>query len=268
MHATEDISASQPAPRRIDLNSDMGEGFGNYPGGPDEALLALISSANVACGFHAGDPRVMERTIVQARANGVAIGAHPGFPDLVGFGRRTIAATPDEIRTDVLYQLGALYALCRSQGAELQHLKAHGALYNLAVKDASVAEAIATAVQQFDPGLLFFALPGSALATAAESTGLRVVREAFADRAYHADGSLVARSHPGSVLHDPDAVAARVVRMVREGVVETIEGGLLAIEPDTICLHSDTANALTMARAIRARFAAEAIDVRPVGKTR
>lgn len=264
----DDISASQPTPRRIDLNSDMGEGFGDYPGGPDDELLPLISSANVACGFHAGDPRVMERTIVQASVHGVAIGAHPGFPDLVGFGRRAIVATPDEIRTDVLYQLGALYALCRSRRLELQHLKAHGALYNLAVKDASVAQAIAAAVRQFDPGLLFFALPGSALAEAAESAGLRVACEAFADRAYHADGSLVARSHPGAVLHDPDVVAARVVRIVREGVVETIDGETLAIEPDTICLHSDTANALAMARAIRTRFAAEAIDVRSAGEPR
>lgn len=266
MHVTDDVSPSRPAPRRIDLNSDMGEGFGTYPGGPDDALLPLVSSANIACGFHAGDPRVMERTIVQAITNGVAVGAHPGFPDLVGFGRRTISATPEEIRTDILYQLGALHALCRARGVELQHLKAHGALYNLAVKDASVAAAIAEAVRQFEPELLFFALPGSALAMAAESAGLRVAREAFADRAYRADGSLVARSQPGAVLHDPEVVAARVVRMVREGVVETIDGGLLAIEPDTICLHSDTANALTMARAIRARFTAEAIDVRPVGE--
>lgn len=268
MQATDDPPVDGATSHRIDLNSDMGEGFGNYPGGPDSELLPLISSANVACGFHAGDPRVMERTIVQAHACSVAVGAHPGFPDRVGFGRRTMAATPDEIRTDVLYQLGALYALCRSQRVEIQHIKAHGALYNLAVKDAAAAQAIAEAVRQFDPDLLFFALPGSALATAAESAGLRVVHEAFADRAYHADGSLVARSHPGAVLHDPDAVAARAVRMVRERVVETIEGETLAIEPQTICLHSDTANALTMAEAIRARFAAEAIDVRAVGETR
>ncbi len=267
MRVTDDSAANRATPRWIDLNSDMGEGFGNYPGGPDDALLPLISSANIACGFHAGDPRVMERTIAQASTHGVAVGAHPGFPDLVGFGRRTIVATPDEIRTDVLYQLGALYALCRSQRVELQHLKAHGALYNLAVTDAAVAQAIADAVRGFDPDLLFFALPGSALAAAAESSGLRVVHEAFADRAYHADGSLVARSHPDAVLHDPEAVSARVVRMVRDGVVESIEGDTLAISPQTICLHSDTANALTMAQAIRARFAAEAIDVRPVGET-
>lgn len=267
MQATDDPFVVQPSPHSIDLNSDMGEGFGNYPGGPDDALLPLISSANVACGFHAGDPRVMERTIAQARGHGVAVGAHPGFPDLVGFGRRTITATPDEIRTDVLYQLGALYALCRSQRVELQHLKAHGALYNLAVRDSAVAQAIADAVRRFDPGLLFFAPPGSALAAAADSAGLCVVHEAFADRAYHADGSLVARSEPGAVLHDPKAVAARAVRMVRDGVVESIEGETLAISPQTICLHSDTANALTMARAIRARFAAETIDVRPVGGT-
>lgn len=267
MQVTDDLPADRLTPQRVDLNSDMGEGFGNYPGGPDDALLPLISSANIACGFHAGDPRVMERTIAQASDRGVAVGAHPGFPDPVGFGRRTIMATPEEIRTDVLYQLGALYALCRSRRVELQHLKAHGALYNLAVTDATVAEAIAEAVRRFDRDLLFFALPESALAAAAESAGLRVVHEAFADRAYHADGSLVARSHPDAVLHDPEKVAARAVRMVREGVVETIEGDTLAISPGTICLHSDTANALTMAQAIRARFETEAIEVRPAGET-
>lgn len=256
----------EPAPRHIDLNSDLGEGFGTYPGGPDQALLPLISSANIACGFHAGDPRVMERTIAQASAHGVAVGAHPGFPDLVGFGRRTIVATPDEIRTDVLYQIGALHALCRAQHVEIRHVKAHGALYNLAVKDPGVAGAIAEAVRRFDPGLLFFAPPGSVLAAAAESAGLRVVLEAFADRAYHADGTLVARSLPDAVLHDPETVAARAVRMVRDGVVETIDGEMLAIEPRTICLHSDTANVLTLANAIRARFAADAIDVRPAGE--
>ncbi len=267
MQTTDDASFVSPTPSGIDLNSDMGEGFGNYPGGPDNDLLPLVSSANIACGFHAGDPRVMERTVAQAAYHGVAVGAHPGFPDLVGFGRRTIAATPNEVRTDVLYQLGALFALCRSRNVELQHLKAHGALYNLAVKDETLADAIATAVRQFDPDLLFFALPGSALETAAESAGLRVAREAFADRAYHADGSLVSRSRPGAVLHDPDVVATRVVRMVREGLVEAIEGESLSIRPDTICLHSDTANALVMARAIRDRFASEGIDVRPVGET-
>lgn len=268
MHAPDDVAATQADPRSIDLNSDMGEGFGSYPGGPDDELLPLISSANVACGFHAGDPRVMERTIARASSHGVAIGAHPGFADLVGFGRRTIAASPDEIRTDVLYQLGAMYALCRSQGAELRHIKAHGALYNLAVRDESAAAAIARAVRQFDAELLFFALPGSALAAAAESAGLHVIHEAFADRAYHIDGSLVSRSHPGAVLHDPDAVARRAVRIVREGLVETIEGETLAITPQTICLHSDTANALTMARAIRERFATHAIEVRPAGMSK
>jgi UPF0271 protein len=251
----------------IDLNSDMGEAFGAYPGGPDADLLALVSSANVACGFHAGDPRVMERTVALAHRHGVGIGAHPGFPDLAGFGRRALAATPDEIRTDVLYQLGALAAFCRAEGAELRHIKAHGALYNTAVKDHATAGAIAAAARRFDPALLFFAPPGSALESAAASAGLRVVHEAFADRAYHADGSLVARSRPGSVLHDPEIVAARVIRMVREGAVETIDGDTLAIQPRTICLHADTANALELARAIRDRLHHERIDVRPVHET-
>lgn len=262
---TDQTDRSNTAP--IDLNSDMGEAFGTYTGGPDEELLALVSSANVACGFHAGDPRVMERTVALAHRHGVAIGAHPGFPDLVGFGRRALAATPDEIRTDVLYQLGALAAFCRAEGAELRHVKAHGALYTAAVTDDATATAIATATHQFDLALLFFAPPASALESAAASAGLRVVREAFADRAYHPDGSLVARSRPGAVLQDPDAVAARVVRMVREGAVETIEGETLAIRPRTICLHSDTANALAMARAIRERLRNEGIDVRPAHET-
>ncbi|CAA9584073.1 MAG: Lactam utilization protein LamB [uncultured Thermomicrobiales bacterium] len=256
-------AATRPKRSTIDLNSDLGEGFGAFRVGPDEELFPFISSANVACGFHGGDPRMMSRTVEQARKHNVAVGAHPGFPDLAGFGRRNIAASAEEIRTDVLYQIGAMAGITRAEGAALRHVKAHGALYNMAVKDPVVAEAIARAVRQFDAALRFFVIPGSALEAAAITAGLTVVREAFADRAYHADGSLVSRSVPGAVIEDAELVAARVIRLVEEGVIETIEGDLLTLEADTICIHSDTATAVPIARAISARFARAGIDVRP-----
>jgi 5-oxoprolinase (ATP-hydrolysing) subunit A len=253
---------------RIDLNSDLGEGFGPWRLAPDDELMPLISSANIACGFHAGDPRILEHTVRQAAEHGVGIGAHPGYPDRVGFGRRTMTATPDEVRTDVLYQVGAIAAFCRAAGTELQHVKAHGALYNLAVKDAATAEAIASAVKRFDPDLLFFVLPGSALEAAGAAAGLRLAREAFADRGYMADGSLVPRSRPDAIITDHDLVVRRMVRLVTDGVVETVDGTDLHLHADTICLHSDTPSALEIARAIRAGFEAAGIAVRPVGGSR
>ena len=249
----------------IDLNSDLGEGFGPWRLAPDDDLMPLISSANVACGFHAGDPRIMEHTVRQAKAHGVGIGAHPGYPDRVGFGRRTMTATPDEIRTDVLYQIGAMAAFCRAAGVELQHVKAHGALYNLAVRDAAVATAIAAAVRQFDPNLIFFVLPGSELEAAGEAAGLRLAREAFADRGYMPDGSLVPRSRPDAVITDHDLAVHRMVRLVREGVIEAVDGSDLHLRADTICLHSDTLTALAIATAIRAGFDEAGIEVAPVG---
>ena len=256
-------AATRSTRRSIDLNSDLGEGFGAFRVGSDDELFPFISSANVACGFHGGDPRMMSRTVDQARRFNVAVGAHPGFPDLAGFGRRNIAASAEEIRTDVLYQVGAMAAITRAQGAALRHVKAHGALYNMALKDPVVAEAIALAVRQFDAALHFFAIPGSPLEAAGVTAGLTVVREAFADRAYHADGSLVSRSIPGAVIEDAEVVATRVLRLVEEGVIETIEGDTLKLEADTICIHSDTATAVPIVRAIHARFATAGIDVRP-----
>jgi UPF0271 protein len=253
-------------PRTIDLNSDLGEGFGPFQVGADEALFPLISSANVACGFHGGDASMMELTVARAKEHGVAVGAHPGFPDRLGFGRRPMAASVSEIRADVLYQLGAMVGFCRAAGVEMQHVKAHGALYNLAVGDRRIAEAIARAVRDFDPGLRFFAIPGSALKMAGEEAGLTVAREAFADRAYEADGSLVSRSQPGAVIEDVDLVAERMVRLVNEGVIETIDGHLLTMEADTICIHSDTPSAVALAGAITARFAAEGIAIRHFGE--
>lgn len=249
----------------IDLNSDLGEGFGPFRVGADEALFPLISSANVACGFHGGDPAMMELTVIRARDHGVAIGAHPGFPDRAGFGRRAMAASSNEIRTDVLYQLGALAGICRANGVDIQHVKAHGALYNMAVANLAVATAIAEAVRSFDASLRFFAIPGSALHDAGESTGLTVVREAFADRAYLADGSLVPRSQPGAVVEDPVLAAGRMIQLVTEGTIKTIDGETLTLEADTICVHSDTPGAVALAEAIVRRFDDAGIVIRHFG---
>ena len=251
--------------RVIDLNSDLGEGFGAYRLGPDEELFPLISSANVACGFHAGDPRVMARTVAAAAYGGVGIGAHPGFPDPVGFGRREMAVTPEEARTDTLYQIGALAAFCRAAGAPLRHVKPHGALYNRAVKDASLAEGIVAGVAAFDPGLIFLVQPRTALFAAAAGAGLTTAREGFADRAYHADGTLVSRRVAGAVIDDPEAAAERAVRLVVDGRVPTIEGGELELTIDSLCIHSDTPGAVAIARAVRRRLDAAGVTVRPLG---
>lgn len=252
------------AGRTIDLNSDLGESFGSHTVGFDAELFPLISSANVACGFHGGDPRVMERTIAAAQTNGVAVGAHPGFPDLVGFGRREIAVTPDEARTDTLYQLGAFAAFCRAAGVPPQHVKPHGALYNRAVKDPELAAAIVAAVAAFDRDLVFLAQPGTALFAAAEEAGLPLAREGFADRAYNPDGTLVSRRLPGAVITDPESAAERAVRLVRDGRVVTSGGDDLSLTIDSLCIHSDTPGAVTIAQAIRRRFDEAGIAVRPL----
>ena len=236
---------------RIDLNADLGESFGPWPMGTDEALMSSITSANVACGFHAGDPSVMRRTVALAKANGVAVGAHPGFPDLVGFGRREMSASPDEVADMVLYQVAALAGVAASQGVRLQHVKAHGALYNMAVKNRALAEAIARGTAAFDRSLILFGLPDSELSRAGEKAGLRVAAEVFADRAYEPDGTLASRSKPGSVIHDQQEVVARAVRMVRDGVVTATNGSTITLRADTICLHGDTPGAATLARLVR-----------------
>jgi UPF0271 protein len=236
---------------RIDLNADLGESFGAWPMGQDVLLMAVISSANVACGGHAGDPGTMRRTVRLARSHGVAVGAHPGFPDLLGFGRREIQMSPQDVEDLVLYQVSALAGIARSEGVRLQHVKAHGALYNMACRDEGLAEAIARAVLACDPRLVLFGLPDSALIQAGLDAGLPVAAEAFADRAYHADGSLVSRSTPGSVLHDVDTVVARAVAMACERTVETVDGDPISFEADTICVHGDTPGAAQLAAAIR-----------------
>ena len=236
----------------IDLNSDLGESFGPWPMGQDAALMDSITSANVACGFHAGDPGVMRATIALAREKGVAIGAHPGFQDLVGFGRREIKASPSEVEDLVLYQVSALAGMAAAQGAALQHVKAHGALYNMACRDRALADAIARAVAAFDRSLILFGLPGSELLRAGEAAGLAVAAEVFADRAYDPDGSLTARSKPGSVIHDTQKVVERAIKMVRDQKVIAVDGSTIALRSDTICLHGDTPGAADHARAVRA----------------
>jgi UPF0271 protein len=249
----------------IDLNSDLGESYGALRIGYDDELFPLISSANVACGFHGGDPRTLERTVAACKAHGVGLGAHPSFPDLVGFGRRVIAAAPDEVRTDTLYQLGALDAFCRAAGVRMQHVKPHGALSNAAMKDAALAEAIVAAIVAYNRDLLLFAMPGSALLAAGEAVGLRIAREAFADRAYNADGSLVSRRLPGAMITDPDEAAARMVRLVTEGKLTAIDGQDVALQADTICTHSDTPGAVAIVRTVRTRLEAAGVAVRAPG---
>ncbi len=244
----------------IDLNSDMGEGYGS-----DARLMPLVTSANVACGFHASDPGTMRRTVRLAREHGVAVGAHPSYPDRAGFGRRALAATPDEVRDDVTYQIGALWGFCRAEGVRLAHVKAHGALYNAAAQDRALARAICEAARAVDPALVVVCLARSAMVEVARELGVPCVEEAFADRAYTAQGTLVPRSAPGAVLHDLDAVAERASRMVREQRVAAIDGTVVPLSFQTLCLHGDTPGAERFAAAIRQRLGADGIAVRAVG---
>lgn len=247
---------------RIDLNCDMGEGFGAWAPRADEELMPLVSSANVACGFHASDPRIMRRTVRLAREHGVAVGAHPSFPDLVGFGRRFVAATPDEVRDDVVYQVGALLGFCRAEQVPLTHVKPHGALYNAAARDPALAAAIAEAVHAVDPSLWLVALAGSTLAEAGRAAGLRCVEEAFADRGYAPDGTLLPRDRPGALVKDPAEVAERVSRLAREGLIRACDGTELRAGAGTVCVHGDTPGAVDLARAIRERLARDGVEVR------
>ena len=250
---------------RIDINSDLGESFGAYTIGNDAGLMKVITSANIAAGFHAGDPSVLRKTIRLAKENGVAVGAHPGYPDLVGFGRRAMAVTAREAEDFCLYQIAAVAGVAQAEGLRLQHVKAHGELFNVAAKDAELALAIARAVAAFDPSLIFFALPGSEMLKAGRALGLRTVTEVFADRAYEPDGSLMSRRKPGAVMHDPDAVVARAVRMVKAKSVVASDGSVLQLEPDTICVHGDTPGSDQLAAKIRAGFEAAGITVKAVG---
>jgi 5-oxoprolinase (ATP-hydrolysing) subunit A len=249
---------------RIDLNCDMGESFGAYTIGADAEVMPSISSANVACGYHGGDPAVMRRTVRLAREAGVAVGAHPGFQDLAGFGRREMRLAPQEIEDMVLYQIGALAAIAQSEGVRLQHVKAHGALYNMAAKDRALADAIARAVAAVDRSLILFGLPGSELIRAGAACGLRVAAEGFADRAYEPDGSLTPRSHAGAVIHDVETVVRRAVRMAVDGKVAATDGSEMSLHVDTICTHGDTPGAQALTRALRAGLERAGVAIAPV----
>ena len=250
---------------RVDINSDVGESFGAYSIGHDTGLMKSITSANIAAGFHAGDPSVLRATIRTAKAHGVAVGAHPGFPDLVGFGRRDLNVTAREAEDLVLYQVAAVAGVASAEGMRIQHVKPHGALFNMAVRNAELAAAIARAVAVFDPMLLLFGLPGSEILKAGRSEGLRVAAEVFADRAYEPDGSLASRRKPGSVIHDPEMVVERAVRMVKDHTVVAIDGSVVPLQADTICVHGDTPGSDDLAASIRAGLERAGITVKPVG---
>ena len=250
---------------RIDINSDVGESFGAYTIGHDAGLMKAITSANVAAGFHGGDPSVLRETIRIAKANGVAVGAHPGFPDLVGFGRRELNVTLKEAEDMVLYQVAAVAGVAAAEGVKLQHVKPHGALFNMAVRNAELSAAIARGVAAFDRSLILFGLPGSEILAAGRAAGLRVAAEVFADRAYEPDGSLASRRKPGSVIHDADAVVTRAVRMATERSVVAIDGSVVPLEADTICVHGDTPGSDVLAAKIRAGFEAAGVAVKAIG---
>ncbi|HEX5590955.1 MAG TPA: 5-oxoprolinase subunit PxpA [Candidatus Limnocylindrales bacterium] len=250
---------------RIDLNADVGESLGPWPMGDDAALIPHVTSVNIACGFHAGDPRTIERTVALAMAAGAAIGAHPGYPDLVGFGRRDLAMSAEDLEASIVYQVGAVMAFARAAGAELRHVKAHGALYNRAAADPGVAAAVARAVRRSSAGLVLVGLAGSALLDAGRDAGLTVAAEAFPDRAYEPDGTLRSRSLPDAVMTDSATVAERAVRMARDGVVVAVGGATVALQADTLCIHGDTPGAAEHARAVRAALEAAGIAVRPLG---
>jgi 5-oxoprolinase (ATP-hydrolysing) subunit A len=236
----------------LDLNSDLGEGYGHWALGDDAALLEVVTSANVACGFHAGDPATIDRTVRTATEHGVAIGAQVSYPDLVGFGRREIDVAPDDLTADVLYQIGALEAFARAAGSRVRYVKPHGALYNRIARDPVQAAAVVDAIRRYHPALPLLTLPGSAAMRAAEEAGIPAVAEGFADRAYTAEGRLVSRREPGAVLRDPGQVATRAVVMATEGRVETVDGDEVAVEVRSLCVHGDTPGAVELAKAVRA----------------
>ncbi len=256
---------------RLDLNADVGERRRDaaHDGAlaHESELMRHITSANVACGFHAGDPGVMRDTVALAAAHGVAVGAHPGFPDLEGFGRRELQVAPADVEDFVAYQVGALAAIAAAQGVRLQHVKPHGALFHMAARDAALSDAIARATAVIDRSLILFGLPGSELIAAGTRAGLRTACEGFADRAYEPGGSLVSRQQPGAVIVDPDDVVTRAVRMVRDGIVDAVDGSPIAIRIDTLCVHGDTPGAAELAAQLRSALDAAGIDVRPVGRS-
>lgn len=246
---------------KVDLNCDLGESFGNYKLGLDGEVIKYISSANIACGYHASDPLVMSETVKLAKENNVSIGAHPGFPDLMGFGRRNVAVSPAEAKAYILYQIGALDAFCKANGTKLVHVKPHGALYNMAASDIKLAKAICEGIYEYDKNLIILALSGSKMIEAAKDVGIKYASEVFADRAYEDDGSLVSRRKEGAVIHDEDLAVSRVIRMIKEKKVTTISGKDITISADSVCIHGDNEHALEFARKMRAAFEKEGIVV-------
>lgn len=246
---------------KVDLNADVGESFGNYECGMDSEVIRYITSANIACGFHASDPLIMKKTVSMAKENGAAIGAHPGYQDLVGFGRRNMAVSPAEVKAMVQYQIGALNAFCHAAQVPLKHVKPHGAMYNMAAKDEALATAIAQGIMEVNPELILLGLSQSLLISAAEKIGLRTASEVFADRAYQSDGTLVPRSREGAIIHDEDLAVRRCVRMVKEGVVTSIDGKDIPIKADSICLHGDGEKAVIFAKRIHEELQREGVKV-------
>ena len=246
----------------IDLNCDLGESFGAYTIGMDSAVIPYITSANIACGYHAGDPLVMQKTVAACKASGVHIGAHPGYPDLMGFGRRNIAAAPAEVKAYIQYQVGALSAFCAAAGVPLCHVKPHGAMYNMAAKDEALARAVCEGILEVNPGLTLLALSGSAMVRAARALGLPVKSEVFADLGYQADGTLVPRRQPGAMITDEDEAIARVIRMAKEGVVRSVNGIDVPLVADSVCVHGDGEKALAFVRRIRAALTDAGIEVK------
>ena len=247
---------------RVDLNSDLGESFGRYPLGLDDQVIPLVTSVNIACGMHAGDPCVMRRTVAAAAAAGTSIGAHPGYPDLQGFGRRKMAILPAEAEADVMYQIGALKAFCEAAGVPLHHVKPHGALNNMAAKDPALAAAICRAVQAAAPGAVLLALSGSEMVKAAHAIGLPVASEVFADRGYKPDGTLVPRGTPGAMITDEDTAIARVLQMAKQGTVQADDGSTVALQADSVCVHGDGPKALAFVQKISAALPAAGVEIK------
>jgi UPF0271 protein len=253
------------AVKTVDLNADLGESFGIYRLGRDDEVVRWVSSVNIACGFHAGDPSVMRRTVEMAKAAGAAVGAHPGLPDREGFGRRWLDVTPQEAYDLVVYQIGALAAFATARGTRVRHVKPHGALYNRAAVDDALAEAVAAAVRDADPALTLFALSGSRLAAAGERLGLRVAHEVFADRTYQPDGTLTPRRQPNALITDEGFAIAQVRQMVLKGRVRAVDGTMISIRADTVCLHGDGPHAVAFARRLRETLEADGVQVQAPG---
>jgi UPF0271 protein len=251
----------------MDLNCDMGESFGAYKLGLDEEVIKYITSANIACGWHAGDPMVMDRTVQMAKENGVGVGAHPGYPDLIGFGRRNMDCLPEELKNYLVYQIGALRGFCDVHGVKLRHVKPHGNLYLTAVENETVAKAVAQAIVNVDPGLIFVALAGAKgelMTRIGQEVGLKVAYEAFPDRAYTPEGTLVSRRQPGAVIKEPEKVAERALKMAKEGKVVAIDGTEIPLNAQTLCVHGDTPGAVDLVRQIRELLENQGIDVKPM----